>query len=64
MKPGTKIIATGKSLHAGQKGTVIADYINMLMVEAEDQSYANAHTNSTHDKKCFQVDSRWVKEVK
>ena len=64
MKPGTKVIATAKSIHSGQKGTVVADYVNVLLVEAEDQSYINAHKNSTHDKLCFQLDARAAKKVK
>lgn len=63
MTPGTKVEATAKSLHHGQTGTVVVDYEGMLMVEAEDQKYYHAHNNSTHDKKCFQLDSRWAKEI-
>ena len=63
MKPGTKVKATIKSLHNGQTGTVVADYESMVLVEADDQSYSQATKNSTHPKKCFQIDKRWVKEI-
>ena len=60
----TKILAYGKSKHAGQSGTVVADYGNYLLVEATDQKYTGAHKNSIGDSKYFQVDIRYIREVK
>ena len=61
---GKKITAFGKSLHAGQTGTVVADYGTMLLVKADDDKYAGASKNSIGDGKYFQVDNLLVKEVK
>lgn len=61
---GKKIIATGKSLHAGQIGVVVADYGNYLLIQADDEDYSGAHKNSIGDGKYFQVDSRTVKILK
>ena len=61
---GKRIQAIGKSHHAGQIGTVVADYGNMLLVKAADESYSDAHKNSIGDGKYFQVDSRVCKEIK
>ena len=61
---GKKITAFGKSLHAGQSGTVAADYGTMLLVKADDESYSGASKNSIGDGKYFQVDNLLVKEVK
>ncbi len=60
----TRIIATSKSKHAGQTGTVIADYGNMLLIKTDDESYSGAHKSSERPGKYFQVDSRWIKELK
>jgi len=64
MKVGTKIMSFGKSKHAGQKGTVVRDYGNYLMITAEDQSYAGASKNSEFDLKVMQVDARECREIK
>ena len=61
---GVKILAFGKSMHAGQKGTVVADYGNYLLVKAEDEKYEHAHKNSIGDGKYFQVDNLLAKELK
>jgi len=64
MEIGTKIEATAKSKHVGQTGTVVADYLNMLMVKADDESYPLSFKNKIGDGKYFQVDSRAVKVLK
>ena len=61
---GKKIQAIGKSHHAGQTGTVVADYGNMLLVKADDEDYSDAGKNSIGDGKYFQVDSRMCKVIK
>ena len=64
MEIGTKVEATAKSKHVGQTGTVVADYINMLLVKADDEKYELAHKNSIGEGKYFQLDSRAVKVLK
>ena len=59
----TKILAYGKSHHAGQKGVVVADYGMMLLVKADDEAYSGAHKNAIGEGKYFQVDSRYIREV-
>lgn len=61
---GTKVEGITKSLHLGHKGTVVADYINMLLLEAEDPSYRLAHKNTIGKGKYFQIDTRYCKVVK
>ena len=61
---GDVVIGMAKSIHAGHKGTVVADYGNYLMILAEDQKYTNAHKNSAFEGKVFQVDSLLCKKVK
>ena len=60
---GKKILAYGKSIHAGQTGTVAADYESMLLLKADDESYAKAYKNSIGEGKYFQVDSRLCREI-
>ena len=64
MKIGTKVLAFGKSLHAGQKGTVVEDWGNYLLVKADDETYPGAHNNTGREGKYFQLDSRLCKELK
>jgi len=61
---GTHIEAFGKSLHKGHKGTIVADYINMLLVKADDPKYILAHGNTIGEGKYFQIDRRYYKELK
>ena len=61
---GKRITAFGKSLHAGQTGTVVADYGSMLLVKADDEKYTGAHKNSIGEGRYFQVDNLLVKELK
>lgn len=61
---GVRILAFGKSHHAGQKGIVVADYGSMLLVKAEDESYPEAHKNSIGEGKYFQVDNLLAKQLK
>lgn len=61
---GTHVQAITKSKHSGQSGVVVADYGNMLLVKADDQSYLPASTNSIGDGKYFQLDSRLYKILK
>jgi len=61
---GVRVQAFGKSQHAGQIGTVIADYGEMLLVEAQDPKYKDAHKNSIGEGRYFQVDSLLVKQLK
>ena len=61
---GTRIMAFGKSHHANQTGTIVADYGNYYLVKADDESYDGAHKNSIGDGKYFQVDSLLVKQLK
>jgi len=60
---GLHIEATGKSLHAGQQGIIAADYVNMLLILADNTNYPLAFTNTIGDGKYFQLDRRWFKEV-
>jgi len=64
MKIGTNVTAFSKSKHAGQSGTVVADYGNYIMVIADDQSYAGASINSSWEKKVFQIDKRYITNAK
>ena len=59
-----KILAFGKSQHAGQTGVVVADYGTMLLVKADDEKYDNAHKNSIGDGRYFKVDKMLVKQLK
>ena len=59
-----RIEATAKSLHVGQKGTVVADYGNYVLVKADDETYNNSFTSSGREGKYFQVDTRLIKAVK
>ncbi len=58
---GCTIQAFGKSMHAGQTGLVVRDWDNMLLILADDQSYANAHRNTVGEGKYFVVDSLLAK---
>jgi len=60
----SKVEATSKSLHAGQTGTIVADYGTMILVKADDESYSGAHLSSGREGRYFQVDSRCIKEIK
>ena len=61
---GKKITAFGKSLHAGQTGTVVADYGTMLLVKADDEKYTNAFKSTNREGKYFQVDTLLYKQLK
>ena len=63
-KLGTHVEAFGKSLHTGHKGTVAADYINMILVKSDDPKYVMSHTNTIGEGKYFQIDARYCKEIK
>ncbi len=60
---GTKVLATAKSLHSGQTGVVVGDYVNMLLVKVDDESYTNASSNSVGEGKYFQLDIRAAKRI-
>ena len=60
---GTKIQATSKSKHSGQKGSITADYGNMLLIKVDDESYDKAFKSSGREGKYIQVDNRAVKEI-
>lgn len=57
-------MATGKSLHAGQKGTVVKDYGHMLLIKADDEKYTNSYKHPEMEGKYFQLDSRNYKVLK
>lgn len=61
---GKTVLATGKSIHAGQIGLVVEDWGNYLLVKPDNQDYAKAHKNSGREGKYCQFDSRLAKEVK
>jgi len=61
---GKHIKAFAPSKHAGQTGVVVADYISMLLVKADDDKYIHAHNNSIGEGKYFQVDNLCVRELK
>ena len=61
---GGEVQATGKSLHAGQTGIVVADYESMLLVKVDDESYHNASKNSIGEGKYIQVDALLCKQLK
>lgn len=61
---GAKVIAFGKSIHAGQTGTIAADYGNYILIKADDEKYQHAHKNSGREGKYFQVDELLLKQVK
>ena len=61
---GTKVIATGESIHAAQSGTVAADYDNYIMIKVDDEKYGYAHNSTTGPGKYIHVDSRYLKQVK
>jgi len=63
MELKTKRQAKADSIHNGQTGTVVADYGNMNMVKADDESYSKAFKSSGLEGKYFQVDSRKVKVI-
>jgi hypothetical protein len=61
---GDKVIGMAKSLHAGHKGTVVADNGYYIMVSADDQQYTKAHKSSTVKDKVFQIARELCKKVK
>lgn len=61
---GKHVRASEKSHHAGQTGIVVADYGNYLMIIADDQDYKEASKSLNWDKKVFQIDRRYYKEIK
>ena len=63
-KIGSHLMVFGKSIHAGQKGTLVADYGNHLLVKADDLKYSGAHKNSIGEGKYFQADALLVKQLK
>lgn len=60
---GTKVQASSKSKHSGQKGSIAADYGNHYLVKADDESYEKAFTSVDKEGKYFQVDERYCKEI-
>jgi len=68
-KPNTPIkVISSKSIHAGQSGTVVADYGQYIMVLADDPTYTHAARNSIVPKdspnRYFFVDTLSIKEIK
>jgi len=67
-KPSTKVTAFGKSLHAGQIGTVVADHGQYVMILADDPTYTHAYRNSIVSEdspnRYFWVDTLSIKEIK
>lgn len=61
---GTKVMAFGKSLHAGQTGTVVEDWGQYYLIKADDEKYSGAHNNSTREGKYFQLDERYITTAK
>lgn len=61
---GVHLLAFGKSLHAGQKGILVADYGDMLLLKADDEKYSNAYKASNREGKYFQVDRLLVRQLK
>ena len=61
---GTPVTAFGASIHANIKGTVVADYVNMYLIKADDPTYALGSTNSIGEGTYFQIDTRYIKETK
>ena len=57
-------MAFGKSHHAGQTGTITADYGEMLLIKADDPSYPKAFKSSGREGKYFQSDSLQVRQTK
>lgn len=60
---GTKIEATSKSKHSGQKGTIVADYGNHYFVKVDDEKYDKAFKSAGREGKYVQIDERCVKEI-
>jgi len=61
---GTHVEATSKSHHAGQRGTVLKDYGNYLVIKADDIKYSNAYKDSSSNDTIFQLDRRYAKKLK
>lgn len=61
---GTHVVAFGKSMHAGQSGTIVRNYGNHYLVEADDPKYIHAHKNSIGDGRYFQVDALLIRQLK
>ena len=60
---GTRVMALGKSLHAGQYGTFIKDENDFIVVKAEDQTYSGAGLDSVLGFKIFYLDRDLVKVI-
>lgn len=63
-KLGSNLLCFGSSIHAGQKGILVADYGDFLLLKADDEKYSNASKNSGREGKYFQVDALLVKQLK
>jgi len=61
---GTTVTSKSPSIHAGHKGVIVADYINMYLVQSLDKDYVLSHTNSIGTDTYFQIDARYIKAVK
>ena len=61
---GKKVLAYGKSLHAGQTGTVEEDWGYYLLVKPDDQKYSKAFKSTGREGKYVQFDVRHIKELK
>jgi len=61
---GKHILALSKSLHSGQKGIVVEDWGNILLIKADDETYSGSYKDTVREGKYFQVDSLLVKQLK
>ena len=61
---GKRVYCFDPSLHSGQYGTVLKNYDSMLILEAEDQTYAKSWKSKMFSSRVFQVDALLCKEVK
>ncbi len=68
-KSGTHVLVFGKSMYAGQKGTVVRDDGPYIMLLANDPGYVYAHRNTIDDdypnspNRYFWVDRLCLKEI-
>lgn len=61
---GVRLMAFGKSLHAGHTGHLVADYGAMLLLKSDEPKYSNAFKSTGREGKYFQVDSLLVRQIK
>jgi len=60
---GSHLVAFGQSLHAGQSGTLVADYGEFLLIKADDEKYSGASKNSIGEGKYFQANHLLVRQL-